>query len=138
MAHERSLPSSLPSPTPPPPADWRAGTFAHHRLDAFAVARDALAAGHQIARRIPRGYAKLTDQLTRALLGAYLQVAEAAARTGADRAARFRAAGAEASEAAAALEAVVLLGLGRAADVATVVGLLARLCAMCTRLAARP
>jgi len=122
--------------TPPPPAGWRAGPFGYQRLEAFAVARAALARGHALARRLPRGYGKLQDQLIRALLGAYLQVAEAASRQGADRAARFRAAGAEAAEAAAALEAVVLLGLAREAEVAPVGELLARLCAMLTRLAA--
>ena len=35
-----------------------------------------------IARELPRGYGKLSDQLRRALLGAYLQFTEAAAREG--------------------------------------------------------
>lgn len=90
--------------------------------------------GDALARSLPRGYATLADQARRALLAAYLGVAEAAARTGADRRMRFRVARGEASEAAAALEAVVLLGLAPAGSVQPVVVLLARLCAMLTRL----
>jgi four helix bundle protein len=125
-----------PPTTPPaPPPTWRPGPFSHHRLDAFTVARSALRDGDALARRLPRGYGPLADQLRRALLSAYLGVAEAAARTGADRAMRFRVARGEASEAAAALEAVALLGLAPSSAVEPVVALLARLCAMLTRLA---
>jgi hypothetical protein len=67
-------------------------------------------------------------------LSAYLGVAEAASRSGATLAARFRSARGEASEAAAALEAVALLRLAPIAEVDPIVGLLGRLCAMLTRL----
>ena len=109
--------------------------FDHHRLDAFSVAREALALGDAIARRIPRGYAGLADQLRRALLSAFLGIAEASSRSGSDRLARFRCARGEASEAAAALEAVQLLHLVPGVDVERALGLLDRLCAMLTRLA---
>ena len=111
------------------------GTFDHHRLDAFHVARDALRLGDALARRLPRGYATRKDQLRRALLSAYLGVAEASSRTGADRISRFRCARGEASEAAAALEATLILGLAPSAEVHEVMTLLDRLCAMLTRLA---
>ena len=124
--------------TPMPSPGWQPGAFDHHRLHAFAVARQALVDGEALARRLPRGYGTLSDQLRRALLSAYLQVAEAAHRTGADRAARFRGARGEAGEAAAALEAVLLLGLTPAAQAEPVLLLLARLCAMLTRLAQPP
>ena len=114
---------------------YRAGCFDYQRLDAYAVAKEALGRGDRLARRLPRGYGKLADQLRRALLSAYLGVAEAASRDGADRTARFRCARGEASEAAAALEAVQLLGLASAAEVEPIIGLLGRLCAMLTRLA---
>jgi len=91
--------------------------------------------GDQLARQLPRGYAKLADQLRRALLSAHLGVAEAASRTGADRQARFRCARGEASEAAAALEAVLALRLCPAERVEPIVYQLGRLCAMLTRLA---
>jgi four helix bundle protein len=112
--------------------------FAYDRLDVYLVAREALARGEAIARSLPRGHATLADQLRRALLSTHLGIAEAASRSGADRAARFRCARGEASEAAAALDAVLLLGLAPAAQVDPVVVLLGRVHAMLTRLAARP
>src|SRR5580693_7649461 len=58
------------------PAQWERGPghrarrlpvhttrFAHHRLDAFQVAKSALVAGDAIVRRLPRGYGPLADQL---------------------------------------------------------------------------
>ena len=130
------------SPTPDTSTSTRAvsrgykpGLFDYQRLDAFHVAKEALGRGEHVARRLPRGYAKLADQLRRALLSAYLGVAEAASRTGPDRTARFRCARGEASEAAAALEAVVLLGLAPPSETDAIVALLSRLCAMLTRLA---
>jgi four helix bundle protein len=109
--------------------------FGHDRLDAYAVAREALVLGESIARELPRGHATLADQLRRALMSAFLGIAEAASRSGADRLARFRCARGEASEAAAALDAVQVLGLAPAERVEPVVALLGRLYAMLTRLA---
>jgi four helix bundle protein len=88
-----------------------------------------------VAKSLPRGYGSLKDQLRRALLSAYLGVAEAANRTGKDRLSRFRCARAEAAEAAAALDAVLILGLAHQDEVEPVVHLLARLTAMLTKLA---
>jgi four helix bundle protein len=127
--------SNTSSCSKPPPSDWRPAAFDHEKLDAFIVARDALALGDRLARRLPRGYATLADQLRRALLSAYLGVAEASSRTGADRLARFRCARGETAEAAAALDAVVVLGLANPAEVDAVVTLLRRLAAILTRLA---
>ncbi len=112
--------------------------FAYDRLDVYLVAREALARGEVIARSLPRGHGTLADQLRRALLSTLLGIAEAASRSGADRAARFRCARGEASEAAAALDAVLLLGLALPEQVDPVVVLLGRVHAMLTRLAARP
>ena len=109
--------------------------FNHHNLDAFHVARQALVEGEALAVKLPRGYATLADQVRRALLHAYLGVAEAASRAGNDRQARFRAALGEASEAAAGLEAMAALRLVSEAKVAPVIALLGRLCAMLSRLA---
>jgi four helix bundle protein len=111
------------------------GTFDHHRLDAFHVAREALRLGDAIARRLPRSYASLSDQLRRALLAAYLGIAEASSRQGHDRIARFRCARGEAAEAAAAAEAVTVLGLAAPEETGAVLELCDRLCAMLTRLA---
>ena len=123
------------STMPETPSGFRAGPFDHEKLDAFRVARVALARGDRLARGLPRGYASLKDQLRRALLSAYLGVAEAANRTGKDRTARFRCARAEAAEAAAALDAVLVLQLAPAKEVSDIVSLLARLTAMLTKLA---
>ena len=111
------------------------GAFDFERLEAFVAAREALSRGDQLARRLPRGYATLVDPLRRALLSTYLGIAEAASRTGNDRLARFRCARGECAEAAAALDAVALLGLAPAAEVAAIVTLLRRTAAMLTRLA---
>ena len=114
---------------------WQPGPFDYQRLDAYRVALQALVDGDRLARQLPSGYGKLADQLRRALLSAHLGVAEAASRTGADRRARFRCARGEASEAAAALEAVAALHLAPAERVDPIIVLLGRLCAMLTRLA---
>ena len=45
--------------------------FAHSRLAAYHVILEALVRGDAVARALPRGYAKLADQLRRALLGAF-------------------------------------------------------------------
>jgi len=116
------------------PRRTRRYAFHHHSLDAYHVALEALVQGTGIAGELPRGYGKLKDQLERALQGAFLQTSEAAARTGADRKARFRAARGEACEAAAALEALGALGLVGSDRSDPVLGLLSRLCAMLTRL----
>ena len=72
--------------------------FAHSRLLAYQVILEALVRGDAIARALPRGYAKLADQMRRALLGAFLQFVEGASREGADRKSRLRCARAEAGE----------------------------------------
>jgi four helix bundle protein len=111
---------------------WR---FDHHRLDAWHVALEALVRGEAIVKALPRGYGTLGDQLRRALSGAFTQTTEAAARTGADRLARFRIARAEAGEAAGALEALERLGVADPSKVDEAMGLLWRLSAMLCRLA---
>lgn len=108
--------------------------FAHHSLDAFHVSRDALVLGDAVVKKLPRGYGPLGDQMRRALLGAYLQLTEAAAREGNDRRQRFRCARAECNEAAAAVEAAMALGLVGDEEARAVLLLLDRLAAMLTRL----
>jgi four helix bundle protein len=109
--------------------------FAHHRLDAFHVAKTALVGGDALVRKLPRGYGPLADQMRRALLGAYLQLTEAASREGSDRRQRFRCARAECNEAAAAVEAALALGLIEEAEATAVLKDLDRLAALLTGLA---
>ena len=132
---EGPAPNTNTRPRPEHRGGFVPGPFDHERLDAFQVAREALSRGEHVAKALPRGYGSLKDQLRRALLSAYLGVAEAANRTGKDRQARFRCARAEAAEAAAALDAVVILELAPASEVREVIHLLARLAAMLTKLA---
>lgn len=94
----------------------------------------ALIVGHELTKKVPRGYGKLSDQLVRALLGTYLQLTEAAAREGADRRQRFRCARAECNEAAAAIEAVQALGFASETESHEALVLLDRLAGMLTRL----
>jgi four helix bundle protein len=108
--------------------------FAHHRLDAFFVAKAALVAGDAIVKKLPRGYGPLGDQLRRALFGAYLQLSEAASREGNDRKYRFRIARGECNEAAAAVEAAAALGIASGAESQALLVLLDRLAAMLARL----
>ena len=112
--------------------------FAHSRLDAYHVAKEALVRGDALVKALPRGYGPLADQLRRALLSAYLQTCEAAARSGADRASRFRCARAEAGESAACIEAAQALSLVPETDAVAVVELLDRLSAMLTKLSRIP
>ena len=116
---------------------FKAGRFDYQRLDAYKVALRALELGEKIAKLLPRGYGKLRDQLRRALLSSYLNIAEASSRTGNDRRSRFRCSRGEAAEAAAATEAVALLQLAPASLTDELTELLGRNCAMLTRLAQR-
>ena len=108
--------------------------FPHHQLDAYRVALEALKLADEMTKRVPRGYGPLCDQLRRASQSAFLQLAEGAARFGADRAQRLRGARAEACEAAACVEAMGHLGLAPAAETAALLALFGRMAAMLTRL----
>ena len=108
--------------------------FAHQRLRAWEVAIEALSLCDRAAKRLPRGYGPLADQLRRASQSACLQVAEGAAKHGAERAQRFRGARAEATEAAAAIEAAGALGLLAESQVALALDELGKLCAMLVKL----
>ena len=114
---------------------WTPGPFDYERLEVSKVAEEALRRGDAVAKRLPRGNAGLADQLRRALLSSFLQTAEGASRLGADRANKLRGAKAEASEAAAAIRAGVILGIVDEQEATEVRALLARQCAMLGRLA---
>jgi four helix bundle protein len=111
--------------------------FPHHSLDAYRVALEALVKADSLAKKLPRGYGPLSDQLRRASQSAFLQLSEGAARSGADRAQRLRGARAEACEAAACVEALERLGLATAGETGELLALLGRLAAMLTKLSSR-
>jgi len=111
--------------------------FPHHGLDAYEVAIEALAKADALAKKVPRGYGPLCDQLRRASQSAFLQLSEGVARSGADRAQRLRGARAEACEAAACVEALGRLGLASVDEVGELLRLLGRLAAMLTKLGRR-
>ncbi len=108
--------------------------FDHHRLDAYWVAKEALIRGMAIIEKLPRGYGVFKDQGRRALQGQFTQTTEAASRSGDDRRARFRAARAEAGEAAGILEALLEMRVVDVVETDAVMALLWRLCAMLTGL----
>jgi four helix bundle protein len=110
-------------------------SFDHHRLDAFAISKDAMVMGMRISADLPKGYGKLKDQLERALQGAFTQTTEAAARSGQDRRSRFRIARAEAGEAAGILEGLIALGVTHPDRADPVLELLWRLSGILYRLA---
>lgn len=131
------LDTAEPQEPSPPPREYKHGSFDYERLDAASIARQALTQGEAIARGLPADRAYLAEQLRRALLDAYLGVAETASQTGPPRVVRARTTRASASAAAAALDAIQFLGLIPADDLLPTIQLLGRLCAMLTRLAAR-
>jgi four helix bundle protein len=95
----------------------------------------AMIACDAIAKKLPRGYGPLADQLKRSSQSAYLQLAEGANRSGADAKNRFRGGHGEAGEAAAAVEGVMRLGLASESECMNALELLDRTAAMLTRLA---
>ncbi len=105
--------------------------FDHEKLDCYKVAMQALVLIDRIARDLPRGYAKLKDQMQRASQGVVLLIAEASARSGADRAMRFKLSRVpKASEAAAAIEAAEKLAIMRGERCSEARELLLRITAM--------
>jgi hypothetical protein len=119
------------------PPHYRYGPFDHERLDVFAVARTALEQGEAIARKLPPYRGHLAEQLSRALLDAYLGVVETAAQTGPPRVAAARAARASAARAAASIELIEQFELATTDEVESTRELLGRLSAMLTRLSQR-
>jgi hypothetical protein len=109
--------------------------FAHHRLDAWHLAKEARLEGFAFLKDIPRGHGKLVDQARRALSGGYTLTSEGAARTGDDRSYRMRCARAEVNEAAAVFEAFGDMKLVEQARIDAELDRLWRWCAMLTGLA---
>ena len=94
--------------------------FDHEKLDCYQVAVQALVLVDEIARSLPQ----------RASQSTVLLIAEASARTGADRACRFRQSRAEVSEVACALEVAGKLRVANSAKCSAARELLLRVSAM--------
>jgi len=115
---------------------WTPGPFDYERLDAHQVARDALASGMAVVKRLPEDQVELKSQLRRALVEGFAGVAATASLTGDARRVRAQTTRAFASEAAALLDALVILDFVKRDDISPAVDLLGRLCAMLSRLGA--
>jgi four helix bundle protein len=93
--------------------------FTHERLEAYKVAREFLALAQAILDEMPRGSARLRDQLADAAESALLNCAEGAGRrSGADKARFFDYARGSAEECAAALDAIAIRRFATAERVA--------------------
>ena len=113
-------------------------TFPHHRLDAYHVALELCVAAHRLAESLPRGHAKLADNLRRAGTGIPLLVAEGANRwPKPQKRQRFTEAQGETGECSAGAEIALGLGVGSSALAVSVRQLAAREGAMLTRLILR-
>lgn len=134
------MPESLSSPaaTAQPAALAASSRFPHESLDAYAVAREVVALVASRRARLHGMPGELRSHLERSSVSAMLNVAEAAARSGKDRASRFAIARAECCEAAAAAEAVHLFGGLSPKEYQSLRRLLERLAQMLTRLARAP
>ena len=105
------------------------------RLDVYKCSIQFLALSMRLLGSLPKGNAKLADQLRRAALSVPLNVAEAAGRTtDADGARHYAIARGSAMECAAIVDAMQILGLADEKAHAEAVELLARIVAMTTKL----
>jgi four helix bundle protein len=112
--------------------------FPHQRLDVYALSLELARQCHRIVNELPRGYAKVADDLVRASQGIPLLIAEGANRhTDAQKRQRFGEARGETGECAAALELLAVLGAVGAERSQDAVELCQRMGAMLTKLVQR-
>jgi four helix bundle protein len=112
--------------------------FAHHKLDAYAVARQMADRAKVIAERVPRGYRKWADQLLRAAGSTVGLIGEGANRfTAGQKRHKFTEARGEAGEVAAWVEQLHGCGMVAEVEAAEVLELADRVCAMLTGLIKR-
>ena len=97
-------------------------SFAHHGLNVYGVAFEAMVLSVKLSKKIPRGHRSMADQLKRAATAVVAAIAEGAnRRTNAEKADKFAQARTEAGEAAAWLEMLAGLGLLDSDDLVPVV-----------------
>lgn len=86
--------------------------FDHERLDVYRLSLDFLVYADGLIRKLPRGRAHFSDQLGRAALSVLLNIAEGAGKvSAADKRRYYLTARGSATEAAALLDALGLVGL---------------------------
>ncbi len=113
-------------------------TFAFHKLDVHRIAKRFAVEATDIADNLPRGRAKLADQLRRAAESTFLNIGEGAARRSPrDKAYRYVLAQSECSESAAALELIEIQRLASPRAVLSALHLAARVCQMLEKLIQR-
>jgi len=113
-------------------------TFAFHHLDVYRIAKRFVVEALDIARHMPRGRAKLADQLRRAAESTLLNIGEGAARRSPrDKAHRYVIAQSECTECAAALELIEMRRLASLDAVVSALHLAARVCQMLEKLIQR-
>ena len=118
--------------------DARKFRFAHHKLDAFRVARQMADRAKVISDRVPRGYRKWADQLLRAAGSTVGLIAEGANRfTAGQKRNKFTEARGEAGEVAAWVEQLHGCGMVAEVEALAVLELADRVCAMLTGLIKR-
>jgi len=112
--------------------------FAHHKLDAYRVARQMADRARVVADRVPRGYRKWAEQLLRASGSTVGLIGEGANRfTAGQKRQKFTEARGEAGEVAAWVEQLHGSGFVGEAEAAHVLELADRVCAMLTGLIKR-
>ncbi len=112
--------------------------FAHHKLDAYRVARQMADRAKVVAERVPRGYRKWADQLLRAAGSTVGLIGEGANRfTAGQKRHKFTEARGEAGEVAAWVEQLHGCGMVAEAEAVEVLELADRVCAMLTGLIKR-
>ncbi len=113
-------------------------TFAFHNLHVYRIAKQFAIEALDIAERMPRGRAKLADQLRRAAESTLLNIGEGAARRSPrDKAHRYVIAQAECTECAVALELIEIRRLASAEALFSALTLAASICRMLEKLIQR-
>jgi four helix bundle protein len=112
--------------------------FPHERLEVFKLALDLAHACNAVANEMPKGYAKISDNLTRASQGVPLLIAEGANRpSDGQKRQRFGEARGEVGECAAAIQLALRLEVISADAANSALGLCQSVGAMLTKLIQR-
>ena len=121
-----------------PPITRASFRFAHHKLDAYRVARDLADLVPVLSKSVPKGQSRIADQIVRAATGAEALIAEGANRySPRQKRQRFVEARGEAGEVSAHLERLARFGFISEQQLMEGLSLADRVCAMLTGLIKR-